>query len=116
MGGATSDSTVQRNTRSGRHVDEPMVDPYVGRSYSQTWAQSHGTTFDRLADPGVRRQKALKIAGVVADFVGRPLGELRCLDVGCSAGAIAAVLAEQFGEVVGIDPDGPAIELARGRH
>jgi 2-polyprenyl-3-methyl-5-hydroxy-6-metoxy-1,4-benzoquinol methylase len=92
------------------------ADPYVAASYSQTWARCHGTTFDQLADPTVRRRKALKIAAVVADFVGRPLGELRCLDVGCSAGAIASSLAERLGEVVGVDPDRPAVELARERH
>jgi 2-polyprenyl-3-methyl-5-hydroxy-6-metoxy-1,4-benzoquinol methylase len=102
-----------------RRVTEGRIepaDPYVATSYSQTWARCHGTTFEQLADPAVRRRKALKIAAVVADFVGRPLGELRCLDVGCSAGAIAAVLAEQLGEVVGVDPDRPAVALAGQRH
>jgi 2-polyprenyl-3-methyl-5-hydroxy-6-metoxy-1,4-benzoquinol methylase len=93
------------------------VDPYVGASYTETFARTHGTdTVQNLLDPEHRRRKARKIAAVVADFVGRPLGELRCVDVGCSAGGIAAVLAEQFGEVVGVDPDRPAVELARQRH
>jgi 2-polyprenyl-3-methyl-5-hydroxy-6-metoxy-1,4-benzoquinol methylase len=103
----------------GSRVTEDRIrpaDPYVATSYSQSWARCHGTTFDRLADPAVRRCKALKIAAVVEDFDGRPLADLRCLDVGCSAGAIAAVLAERFGEVVGVDPDRPAVELARERH
>jgi len=93
-----------------------VPDPYVESSYSEAWARQHGTTFDRLADPVVRRAKALKIAAVVEDFVGRPLNGLRCLDLGCSAGAIAAVLSERFGEVIGIDPDAPAIAMARERH
>jgi SAM-dependent methyltransferase len=92
------------------------ADPYVGSSYSEAWARAHGTSFERLADPAVRRRKALKIAAVVADFEPRPLCDLRCIDVGCSAGAIASVLAERFGEVLGLDPDEPAIELARRRH
>jgi len=103
----------------GSHVTEDRIrpaDPYVAASYSQLWARSHGSTFDRLADPALRRRKALKIAAVVADFVGRPLADLRCLDLGCASGAIAAVLAERFGEVVGVDPDRPAVELARQRH
>jgi 2-polyprenyl-3-methyl-5-hydroxy-6-metoxy-1,4-benzoquinol methylase len=102
----------------GRHLTEDRiqpVDPYVATSYSQTWARCRGTTFDQLADPAVRRRKALKIAAIVEDFAGRPLDDLRCLDVGCSAGAIAAVLAERFGQVVGVDPDRPAVEIARQR-
>ena len=50
------------------------------------------------------------------DFLGRPLEGLRCLDVGCSTGGIAAALAERFAEVVGVDPDAPAIEQARAQH
>lgn len=78
--------------------------------------KASGPRVDRLLDPAHRRRKAGKIAAVVADFVGRPTSELRLVDVGCSAGGIAAALAERFGEVVGIDPDRPAVELARQRH
>jgi SAM-dependent methyltransferase len=89
------------------------IDPYVETSYSLAWSGAPGTTFDRYADPAVRRRKALKIAAVLAEFTGRRLADLRCLDLGCGEGRIARVLAEQFGQVVGLDPDRPAIERAR---
>jgi 2-polyprenyl-3-methyl-5-hydroxy-6-metoxy-1,4-benzoquinol methylase len=92
------------------------ADPYVGASYTETWARQQSPTHHRLLDPASRRRKAEKILAVVADFVGRPLGDLRCLDVGCSTGGIAAVLAERFGEVVALDPDAPAIAQARATH
>ena len=92
------------------------IDPYVETPYSQAWSRLPPTTFSHLLDTEHRRGKAVKILAVVEDFVDRPLAGLRCLDLGCSAGGIAAVLAERFGEVVGLDPDTPAIELARQRH
>lgn len=99
-----------------RSAPGDSADPYVGASYTELFSRTSGTTtVQHLLDPAHRRRKALKIAAVVEDFVGRPLDQLRCLDVGCSAGGIAAVLAERFGEVVGIDPDARAIGIARER-
>lgn len=42
-----------------------------------------------------------------------PAGAQRALDVGCGEGVFTRALAKVVHQVVGIDPDGPSIELAR---
>lgn len=70
---------------------------------------------DALVDPASRRAKADKIIAVARDALGGDLSNRRVLDIGCSAGLIAAYLAEHACEVVGVDPDHEAIALARSR-
>lgn len=48
---------------------------------------------------------------VILDAV--PAGARRALDVGCGEGILARELARAVPEVIGIDQDGPSIELAR---
>lgn len=48
---------------------------------------------------------------VILDAV--PAGAKRALDIGCGEGMLARQLAETVPEVVGIDTDGPSIDLAR---
>lgn len=87
-------------------------EPYA-RSYLAQWhANGKGSAVAPLTDPASRRRKAAKIVAVIQDFLDRPLSGLRCLEIGCSAGLISAALAEHFGSVVGIDPDGEAIARA----
>ena len=69
----------------------------------------------RLRDQESRRRKALKIVAVLRDAVQGDLQRLRCLDVGCASGLISYHLAEELGEVVGVDPDGAALALAPRR-
>lgn len=69
----------------------------------------------RLRDQESRRKKALKILAVLRDATGPELSRLRCLDVGCAAGLISYHLAEELGQVVGLDPDGAALALAPQR-
>lgn len=69
----------------------------------------------RLRDPESRHTKARKILAVLRSAIGRDLGDLRCLDVGCASGLISYHLAEELGQVVGVDPDGAALVLAPHR-
>lgn len=88
-------------------------EPYAA-SYLALWRERGvGAAVAPLGDPASRRRKAAKILAVLDDFLGRPLDGLRCLEIGCSSGLISAALAERFGSVVGIDPDGEAIARAR---
>lgn len=69
----------------------------------------------RLRDPESRHTKARKILAVLRSAIGTDLGDLRCLDVGCASGLISYYLAEELGQVVGVDPDGAALALASHR-
>ncbi|OQB25976.1 MAG: hypothetical protein BWY10_02360 [Chloroflexi bacterium ADurb.Bin180] len=69
----------------------------------------------RLRDPESRRTKARKILTVLHDAIKGDLRHLRCLDVGCASGLISYHLAEELGQVVGVDPDGAAVALAPQR-
>ncbi len=49
--------------------------------------------------------------------IGMTIGpERRILDVGCGVGRVAFALAEQFGEVVGVDISGSLIDMARSHN
>lgn len=61
-----------------------------------------------------RKRKAKKIVAVLSDFLGSPLQELDCLDIGCSGGHITHELGARFRRTVGIDTDAQALEIARG--
>lgn len=58
--------------------------------------------------------KSNKIISVLKDFTikNNGLTNLKCLDIGCSAGFITKTLSEEFKETVGIDIDKFAIDIA----
>ena len=59
----------------------------------------------------IKARKAATIFQVLRDYPGDELWSCSFLDVGCSNGIIANLLATCAGEVVGIDRDRPVIEL-----
>lgn len=63
-----------------------------------------------------RAPKAEKMLRILRDALGRNLDQLHALDIGCSTGAMSAVLGGHFGNVTGIDIDRPAIEHATRVH
>ena len=87
-------------------MSKPLLPPTDNSNYPS------GT---RLRDRESRRKKALKILAVLRDAIQGDLKGLRCLDVGCASGLISYHLAEELGEVVGVDPDGAALGLAPKR-
>lgn len=71
---------------------------------------------EKMLDEESRRAKARKLLAVLRHFLGRPdLGGLRALDVGCSAGFIAAELAASGAATVGLDIDVPGVSKAKVR-
>jgi ubiquinone/menaquinone biosynthesis C-methylase UbiE len=69
-----------------------------------------------MLDENSRRSKAAKIASVVEHFRGiEDLSGLRVLDIGCSAGIVAAELQSRGAEVIGVDIDRPGLAKASGR-
>ena len=65
-----------------------------------------------MSDSPKREQKGRKILSVLNDYYGGGLSGLSLLDVGCSMGFIANLLAGSFGKVVGADIDDKAIAHA----
>ena len=77
-------------------------------SYSEIQTKMH--------DEQMRRQKAHKIIRVLHHYLGRDdLKGLFALDIGCSAGFIAAELAADGADSTGVDIDVPGVEAARAR-
>ncbi|MBI4351435.1 MAG: class I SAM-dependent methyltransferase [Elusimicrobia bacterium] len=66
-----------------------------------------------MSDSSKREQKGRKILSVLSDHYGGALGGLELLDIGCSMGFIANLLASEFGKVVGADIDIRAVEHAK---
>ncbi|MGB0721890.1 MAG: class I SAM-dependent methyltransferase [Gammaproteobacteria bacterium] len=66
-----------------------------------------------MYDVAGRQRKAATMVAVLQDGAGRPLDELRALDVGGSTGIIDDYLARYLGAVTGIDIDSSAVESAR---
>ena len=87
-------------------MSKPLLPPTEGSAYPSG---------SRLRDPESRRTKARKILTVLHDAIKGDLRHLRCLDVGCASGLISYHLAEELGQVVGVDPDGAAVALAPQR-
>jgi 2-polyprenyl-3-methyl-5-hydroxy-6-metoxy-1,4-benzoquinol methylase len=65
-------------------------------------------------DPERQDVKARKVLAVLEDYYGGPgsLSELSLLDIGCSAGLMTRLYAEEFRSVTGIDIDAPAVAHA----
>lgn len=90
------------------------IEQYEAESYIEHFSKHNGAVVDEaLLDKRGRLAKAAKIRAVVADFSGRPLSQLDCLDLGCSTGHITNELAGDFRSIVGIDTDQKALELAQ---
>ena len=60
----------------------------------------------------VRERKAHTMLAVLKNFLKEDLKRLRLLDLGSSTGAIAYYLANHFGQVIGADIDGGAVNFA----
>lgn len=83
-------------------------------------AQTRGYQFDfskilpaAMYDCEAREKKAKTMLAVFKDYFKTDLKSFSLLDFGCSTGFISHHLACYFGQVLGIDIDGPAIDFAR---
>lgn len=75
--------------------------------------RAYSELMSKMLDEESRTSKARKLLSVVLHFLGRQdLEGLRVGDVGCSAGFIAAALADAGGRTVGFDIDEPGITRA----
>jgi ubiquinone/menaquinone biosynthesis C-methylase UbiE len=74
---------------------------------------AYSERFPVLRDKEGRAAKAKKILAVLSDFSGRPLSDLRALDVGGSSGMMAEEFSRGFKEVVELDLDGAAVSAGR---
>lgn len=71
---------------------------------------------DKMLDEQSRQNKARKLLSVLRHFLGRDdLEGLRAVDVGCSAGFIAAELAQAGATTLGLDIDVPGVSKANAR-
>jgi 2-polyprenyl-3-methyl-5-hydroxy-6-metoxy-1,4-benzoquinol methylase len=83
-------------------------DPNVTEQKGTRGAQSHlRQNASTVEDPryAPRSRQANKILAILKDFLGQDLSNLKCLDIGCGTGAISKQLAEEFGQLVGVDID-----------
>ena len=78
-------------------------------SYQLGFSQQHRDAMYNRKD---REKKALTMIAVLKDFYSGNIENLTVLDIGSSTGIIASVLSKNFGKVVGIDIDRPAVEYA----
>jgi ubiquinone/menaquinone biosynthesis C-methylase UbiE len=77
---------------------------------------AYSELMDKMLDENHRRKKARKISTVLLHFLGRTdFKDLVVVDVGCSAGYIADSIADQGGQVFGIDIDVPGLAKAHAR-
>jgi 2-polyprenyl-3-methyl-5-hydroxy-6-metoxy-1,4-benzoquinol methylase len=77
---------------------------------------AYSTLQSKMLDEDLRRSKGEKIRAVVQHFLGvESLTGLTVLDVGCSAGLVAATLAEAGATVIGVDIDQPGLHRAAER-
>lgn len=68
-----------------------------------------------MYDSGGRYVKAQKLCSVLTDYLG-DLGQLKALEVSCSAGHMSSVFATEFSSVDSIDIDSEALDFAeKGR-
>jgi SAM-dependent methyltransferase len=84
-----------------------------GNTYQNNFSEMHR---DAMYNRRSRERKAKTMVCVLQDYFNTDLKSLTLLDVGSSTGLIANYLARYFGEVVGIDIDGPAVEFAKATH
>jgi ubiquinone/menaquinone biosynthesis C-methylase UbiE len=76
---------------------------------------AYSERFPILRDQKGRAAKARKILAVMSDFSRRPLSKLNVLDLGGSAGLMAAEFSGQFKQVVELDLDSTALRFGRDR-
>jgi len=60
-----------------------------------------------------RSRVGKQLLAIAKDYLGEGMATAKVLDVGCAGGTITSLLAPQVGQIIGIDPDKPAIEFAR---
>ncbi len=74
---------------------------------------AYSDSMGKMLDQDSRQAKARKMLGVMYHFLGRDdLDELTVGDIGCSAGIIAATMAEAGARTVGFDIDEPGLARA----
>ena len=66
----------------------------------------------RVRDPVSRHRQGEKIAWALTHHAGQALSTAVCLDLGCSSGVIASVLAPLFRATIGLDYDATALTAA----
>jgi len=62
-----------------------------------------------------RQFKAQKILSIIGDFASKKnknLKELNCIDIGCSSGLIVINIADNFKQILGVDIDKKAVNMA----
>lgn len=79
------------------------------KDYQYDFSSMHAGMFDR----DTRGRKARTALCVLQEVLGSRVASSSLLNVGSSSGIMDAVLAEAFGDVVGVDIDADAIEFAR---
>jgi 2-polyprenyl-3-methyl-5-hydroxy-6-metoxy-1,4-benzoquinol methylase len=87
--------------------------PNLSKPLQYGFASTYG---DAAFDGATRKQKAAKVLAILGDCLGGALGDLRLLDVGCSAGFMSAEYARRFKQVVATDIDAPALSFAHINH
>ena len=77
---------------------------------------AYSELMDKMLDEQSRQNKARKLLSVLCHFLGRDdLNGLQAVDVGCSAGFIAAELAQAGAATLGLDIDVPGVSKANAR-
>ncbi len=80
------------------------------------YQQNFSKILSRVLDKDRKRIKGNKICAVLLDFLSKTEKDpkkLTCLDIGCSGGIIAQVIAENFKKVIAIDIDKQSLSIAR---
>lgn len=78
---------------------------------SSNFYERIGDEYDLMTDADERAGRELP---VILDLLGLP-SDSRILEIGCATGALAAALGREGHEVIGLDPVGSFITMAKGR-
>jgi len=81
-------------------------DMYGSKSYIEHFMKVSGSL--NIMSSESRKNKVDKILAVIRDYHNQDLNDLSCLDIGCSS-----ILSDSFNNIVGIDTDKKAIEIAK---
>lgn len=90
----------------------------IGRQYTQLFRKIYvlekyySKGISKILDSKDRLRIAKQIDSVIKDYQGNTKS-LKCLDIACSSGVITNYMTDSFQEIIGIDIDESALELAR---